>query len=238
MLRWDNDRRSPPVGELAEKIRLIGNKFFPYERLALASARAQHCRKCVQPRASLWSCGACSRFGNGAQNQAWGLGKSANRAAPHPTAPASWRTPNASRGPRPRATQRAPPYGPRASVWSAELAPALRTAHEAGGVAEIRRAVAATQSASWLRVPSGIEVGTACIPGPLRQQVAAVQTRAPCGTASATLGQVNGLIVALTDTPPRVAHFFDAPCRPPRWHRKTPSSSERVTQRSTTWIPC
>ena len=63
MPRWDNDRRSPPVGELAQKIRLIGNKFFPYERLALASARAQHCRRCVQPRASLWSCGACSRLG-------------------------------------------------------------------------------------------------------------------------------------------------------------------------------
>src|SRR5439155_12368422 len=173
------------------------------------------------------------------QNQAWGLGKSANRAAPHPTAPASWRTPNASRGPRPRATQRAPPYGPRASVWSAELAPALRTAHEAGGVAEIRRAVAATQSASWLarslrdRSWEGLHSWT----------TAATSRRCPnagtpCGTASAPLGQVNGLIVALTDTPPRVAHFFDAPCRPPRWHRKTPSSSERVTQRSTTWIPC
>src|SRR5439155_7624928 len=64
--------------------------------------------------------------------------------SPHPTAPASWRTPIAPRGTRPRAKQRAPAYGVR------ELAPALGTAHEAGGAAEIRRAVAAKQSASWL----------------------------------------------------------------------------------------
>ena len=47
------------------------------------------------------------------------LRNSANLSSPHPTAPASWRSPNASRGTRTRAKQRAPAYGVR------ELAPAF-----------------------------------------------------------------------------------------------------------------
>jgi len=47
------------------------------------------------------------------------LRNSANLSSPHPTAPASWRNPNASRGTRTRAKQRAPAYGVR------ELAPAF-----------------------------------------------------------------------------------------------------------------